>query len=117
MMATAKLLEYLAIRALPISEVIRYLPPIHMASAAVNCPWELKGAVMRRLSELYQDQILTNSDGVKINASDNVSDNAWVHFSLHPDKPQFNLVAESYSVEKAQELIARYKQSLEALIR
>ena len=38
LMATVRLLQFLAIRAIPASEIVNYLPPMHIAAAASSAP-------------------------------------------------------------------------------
>ena len=38
MMATVRLLEYLAIRKMPVSEIVAYLPKFRIAKEPVDCP-------------------------------------------------------------------------------
>lgn len=112
MFATAKLMEYLAKRQLTISAIVDYLPPIHMAGGIVNCPWEMRGMIMRQLNEQHQDLPIDKLDGVKIH----LGDNQWVHLSPHPDKPQFNIMAEANSISDAQQLVLSYIQKVEEWI-
>lgn len=116
MLAAAKLLEHLAhYRAdishtrTPLSEIIAYLPPFHLATGRVHCPTALKGTVMRQLNAQYaprpserngQDGI----EGIKIV----LSPEEWVHIAPDPDSPQFLVVAEAAADARAAELVARY---------
>ena len=109
MMAAVRLLEYLVVRQLPVSEVVAYLPTIHMAKESVDCPWAKKGKVMRRLSESHQGDHVEKIDGIKIH----LEDDEWVHIAPNPDKACFELSAEAEDVGRAQALIGEY----ESLIR
>lgn len=112
MMATARLLEYLAVRQLPLSQVISYLPPMHLAKASAPCPWEAKGRMMRLFGERYKDRRVETIDGLKIH----LDDGEWVHLSPNPDKPQFELLAEGASTARASELIDEYQQQFTAIL-
>lgn len=112
MMATARLLEYLAIRQLPLSKVVSYLPPMHLAKTTVPCPWEAKGRMMRLFSERYKEHRIETIDGLKIHL-----DNAeWVHLSPNPDKPQFELLAEGACHGRATELIDEYQRQFTSIL-
>jgi len=106
MMATARLLEYLAVRQSPLSEVVSYLPPMYLAKASVHCAWEAKGRMMRLFSERYKERRIEAMDGLKIH----LDDGEWVHLSPNPDKPQFELLAEAQSDRRATEIIEEYQQ-------
>lgn len=112
MMAAVRLLEYMAVRQLPLSQVIKYLPPIYMAKAVVVCAWETKGRVMRLLHNEYKDLRLENVDGLKIH----LSETEWVHLAPNPDKPQFEILVEGANQVRADELLATYTQQLEKFI-
>jgi mannose-1-phosphate guanylyltransferase / phosphomannomutase len=112
MMATARLLEYLAVRQLPLSKVISYLPPMHLAKASTPCPWEAKGRMMRLISERYKERRIENISGLKIH----LDHNEWVHLSPNPDKPSFDLLAEGATDQRATELIDEYQHQFAELL-
>jgi mannose-1-phosphate guanylyltransferase/phosphomannomutase len=112
MMATVRLLEYLAIRKMPVSEIIAYLPKFHMAKGTVHCPWEVKGGVMRMLTQHHQHHQVDKMDGLKVhlNAAE------WVHLSPNPDRPHFEIVAEAEDDERARQIVAEYSDLIRCLI-
>jgi mannose-1-phosphate guanylyltransferase/phosphomannomutase len=105
MMATVRLLEYLAIRKMPISEVIHYLPRFHLAKETVDCPWEAKGAVMRMLLNRNLHHNVEKIDGLKIH----LDESEWVHLSPNPEKPRFEVTAEAQSDERAREVVVEHR--------
>ena len=113
MFATAKLLEYLAKRRMGVSQVVNYLPPIYMAGGVIPCPWDQRGMVMRQLHEQHHHHHLDKLDGVKIY----LEDKRWVHLSPHPDKPQFNILAEAETTAEAQQIVQHYTGLVEEWIR
>jgi mannose-1-phosphate guanylyltransferase/phosphomannomutase len=112
MMATVRLLEYMAARQLPLSEIVRYLPTVNMAKAAVPCPWEFKGKVMRLLNNTYKHYHVETIDGFKLH----LSPEEWVYLTPNPDKPQFELLTEAASPLRAQELLGEYRQLIQQFI-
>jgi mannose-1-phosphate guanylyltransferase/phosphomannomutase len=112
MMASVRLLEYMVVRQLPLSEIVRYLPPIQMGKASVPCPWEAKGKVMRLLNNAYKHLNVENIDGFKIH----LSECEWVYLTPNPDKPQFELVAEAGSQLRVQELLDEYRQQIQQFV-
>ncbi|MFN8465299.1 MAG: sugar phosphate nucleotidyltransferase [Caldilineaceae bacterium] len=112
MMATVRLLEYLAIRKMPISEVISYLPKFHLAKEVVDCPWEAKGAVMRILLNQNLHRQVEKIDGLKIH----LDDGEWVHLSPNPEKPRFELVAEAGDDERARQLVVEHRDKIAEIL-
>ncbi len=112
MMATARLLEYMAIRQMPLSEVIDYLPPIHLARESVHCSWDDKGRIMRLLNDLYKQHRVETIDGLKIH----LAETEWVHLSPNPEKPQFEILAEAATDERAAVLAGEYQIVIEQLL-
>ncbi len=112
LMAAARLLQYLVQRQLPMSQVVAYLPPIHMARHSVPCPWEAKGKVMRLLNQQYQDHQVENLDGLKLW----LDEQRWVLMTPNPDKPYFEVTAEGESDEQAAAMVEEYGAQLQGLI-
>jgi mannose-1-phosphate guanylyltransferase/phosphomannomutase len=113
MTATVRLLEYLAVRNLPLSKVVAELPPFHLVREAVECPWEMKGVVMRLLINRTAHGPVEKIDGIKIK----LNDAEWVHVSPNPDKPRFEIVAEGATPARAAELAAEYRHLIHEIIR
>jgi mannose-1-phosphate guanylyltransferase/phosphomannomutase len=107
-MATVRLLEYLAIRKMPVSEVINYLPKYHLAKEVVDCPWEAKGAVMRMLLNRNLHRQIEKIDGLKIH----LGEGEWVHLSPNPEKPRFELVAEAGDDERAHQIVCEHRDMI-----
>lgn len=108
MMATVRLLEYLAVRSMPVSEIVRYLPPIHVARGSVQCAWDLKATVMRQLAEAYKTSPMEAIDGLKVH----LADGAWVHMSPHIEKPAMEIVVEANSQQLAEEIVQQTLQQI-----
>lgn len=111
MMAAAKLLEFLALREVKLSQVIDSLPPFYMAQGKVSCPWEAKGTVMRQLNEQYKDYHAETIDGIKIV----LGDKRWVLVLPDPDAPLFHIHAEAGSMNEAKELVSKYEHIIAGL--
>ncbi len=54
LMATVKLLEFLATQQTTLADVVAGLPAFHVSHKEVSCPWEAKGTVMRLLEPAVQ---------------------------------------------------------------
>jgi mannose-1-phosphate guanylyltransferase / phosphomannomutase len=103
MMATAKLMELLAIAKEPLSKIIDQIPPIHLVRRHVACSWEKKGKIMRQLIETTRREKVQLLDGVKI-----WHGKSWVIIMPDADKAIFHVNAEGTNLEQSQQLAARY---------
>ncbi|MBW7883798.1 MAG: NTP transferase domain-containing protein [Caldilineaceae bacterium] len=112
MMATVRLLEYLATRNMSVSEIVAYLPKFHVAKAIAECSWDVKGAVMRVLTNRFAHHQVEKIDGMKVH----LEDGEWVHLSPNPDKPRFEVLAEAGCQERAQELAAEYQHMIQEIV-
>jgi mannose-1-phosphate guanylyltransferase/phosphomannomutase len=111
LMATAKLLEFLATQQVSLADVVAGLPAFHISHREVTCPWEAKGTVMRLLNEQYKDQRADLIDGIKIL----LGEGEWVLVLPDPDFPRFHVYAEARTGNEAQELADRYVRIVEGL--
>jgi mannose-1-phosphate guanylyltransferase/phosphomannomutase len=111
MMATAKLLEFLATQQTTLAEVVAGLPSFHVSHREVSCPWEAKGTVMRMLNQEYKDRRAELIDGIKIL----LGEQEWVLILPDPDYPRFHVYAEGRNDSEAQELVSRYVRIIEGL--
>ncbi|MBP1729089.1 MAG: Nucleotidyl transferase, partial [Deltaproteobacteria bacterium] len=74
----------------------------------IPCVWELKGGIMRKMSEESLDKEATFVDGIKIyNGHD------WLLLIPDQHKPFIHLVAEADDHRAAQRLINEYKVKVE----
>lgn len=112
MMASVRLLEFLAIRDLRMSEVVDYLPPAHIVKERVPCPWGSKGKVMRLLNENHSGSHVDKIDGLKIH----LDNDEWVHILPNPDTPLFVITAEAGDTDRAAEVAAEYRREIESFI-
>ena len=109
LMATAKLLEFLAAQQEPLSDLVNGLPEIHMESSRVACPWEIKGSVMRRLTEIHHTGEI--QEGIKLT----FGEREWVLIRPDPDYPHITITAESTSLEKLTHLQERFQLEVRRL--
>jgi len=112
LMATVRLLEYLAVRGMKISEVTSYLPPFFLAHDRIDAPWDVKGALMRKLNQEYVGENVVTIDGFKIR----LAANEWVHINPNPDTPFVDISAEAADTVRATELVVEYANQVRAII-
>jgi mannose-1-phosphate guanylyltransferase/phosphomannomutase len=94
-----KLLELLAPVPRPLSELVEEVPRPTLIHRQLQCPWALKGTVMRRLNEQYADGNVDLLDGIKIFEED-----GWVQVLPDPDEPLVHLYSEGATDEGSVEL-------------
>jgi mannose-1-phosphate guanylyltransferase/phosphomannomutase len=111
LMATVKLLEFLATQQTSLANVVAGLPSFHVVQQEVSCPWEAKGTVMRLLNQQYKDRRADLIDGIKIL----LGDKEWVLILPDPDYPKFHVYAEARTDREAQDLVDRYVRIVEGL--
>jgi len=97
--ALCKLLELLAPVDEPLSKLVAELPRPTLVHRQVQCPWALKGAVMRVLNERYADGNVDTTDGIKIFDS-----RGWVQVLPDGDEPTIHLYAEGETPADSEEL-------------
>ncbi len=111
MFPVAKMLEYLALQKVSLTDVAAELPPYHVAQKRVDCPWDKKGTVMRLLNEQYQDRIVDQVDGLKIR----LGEREWVLILPESDHPAFSIFTEAQSPDAAAALADRYARMIEGM--
>jgi len=112
LMATVHMLEYLAVRGMKISEVTSYLPPFFLAHDRIDAPWDIKGALMRKLNQKYVGDNIVTIDGFKIR----LADDEWVHINPNPDTPHVDISAEAADTGRATQLVVEYTEQVRAII-
>ncbi len=111
MYSVAKILEMMAHTEKRLGEFHRAIPRMYMAKRNVNCSWEHKGKVMRRVMESSNDRHRDLIDGVKIYFDDR---NGGASALLIPDKerPLFHIHAEAADQTTAEALASEYEQKI-----
>ena len=94
-----KLLELLAGVEEPLSALVAKLPRPTLIHRQVQCPWALKGTVMRVLNERYANGDVDITDGIKI-----FDQRGWVQVLPDADEPLVHLYAEGESTEESEDL-------------
>ncbi|NLG67779.1 MAG: NTP transferase domain-containing protein [Actinobacteria bacterium] len=110
--AFGKVLELVSSGVERLSELVAEIPPSHVVHVPVECPWNLKGTVMRLTVEHYRNEDVSLVDGVKVT----FGPRTWVQILPDADDPLFHVYAEAQSEEGAATLAQTHAQRLEALI-
>jgi mannose-1-phosphate guanylyltransferase/phosphomannomutase len=111
LMATVKLLEFMAIQQTTLANVVAELPKFSVSHREVSCPWEVKGTVMRLLNQQYKDRRADLIDGIKIL----LGEEEWALVLPDPDYPKFHVYAEAGTNKESQDLAERYVRIVEGL--
>ena len=107
MFAIAKLMELAAVCAIPFSKGLSAVPERAYLETTLPCAWEMKGGLMRKMSEDSLEQEATFIDGIKVQFG-----KEWV--LLLPDQylPCVHIVAEAKDHKTAQRLLAEYQKKV-----
>ncbi|ATW23462.1 mannose-1-phosphate guanyltransferase [Candidatus Formimonas warabiya] len=100
--AFVNILEYLAKEKTTLSVLIGAVPEFYVSRREIECPWDAKGTVMRRLIEEHERETEL-LDGVKVR-----HENGWALVLPDSDEPVCRIFSEGTSMEVAEELTAMY---------
>ncbi|MEW6661054.1 MAG: sugar phosphate nucleotidyltransferase [Bacillota bacterium] len=106
-----KLMDYLALNKVSLSELVASLPESYVHSQATDCPWEAKGKVMRTLIEEETGSGVELLDGIKIN-----HEQGWALVLPHTDEPSYQVFSEGFNQEYAEELTNLYINKIRAIL-
>jgi len=108
MFAIAKLVAMASCAGAPLSAIIGKIPFRTYAESAVPCVWELKGGVMRRMSEDSLDKEATFIDGIKVHYGED-----WVLLLPDQTMPLIRIIAEAGNESTAGKLMKEYRDKVE----
>ncbi|MEI6305424.1 MAG: phosphoglucomutase, partial [Deltaproteobacteria bacterium] len=108
MFAIAKLVELGAASGYPFSKILSEVPTKAFLQTSVPCPWEMKGGIMRRMSEDSLDKEATFIDGIKVQFG-----NEWALVLPDQYTPFVHIVAEAKDQKAAQKLLTAYQKKVE----
>jgi mannose-1-phosphate guanylyltransferase/phosphomannomutase len=108
MFTVVKAIELTAAGGLPLAQVLRNIPRRTFLQAKVSCVWEMKGGVMRKMSEDSLDKEATFIDGIKVQLAED-----WVLVLPDQYHPVIHIIAEANEPKKAQGLLDEYRQKVE----
>jgi mannose-1-phosphate guanylyltransferase / phosphomannomutase len=107
----AKLLELLAPVGRPLSELVADLPEPLLVHETLNCPWSMKGTVMRVVTEQLKGRTTDLTDGIKV-----FDERGWAQVLPDPDEPLVHVFAEGGSHEASAELAAELRALVESVL-
>ena len=110
--ALGKVLELVASSDAPLSHVTAQVAVTHLAHLQTDCPWDLKGAVMRRMTEKLRDGRVSLVDGIKVF----LDRSEWALILPDAEEPLFHVYAEAGDDGRAGALAADYLDILRTVI-
>jgi len=109
--AFVKLLELLSRAKTTLHELAERIPDFFLVKRTVQCPWELKGTVMRVMTKECRDSGKVELiDGIKV-----YQNGRWALILPDAAEPSFHLYAEAESPEAAETLLTQYLQRIEQM--
>jgi len=108
MFAIAKLVELGAASAAPFSGTLAETPSSAFLQTSVPCAWEMKGGIMRKMSEDSLDKEAGFIDGIKVHFGDE-----WALVLPDQYAPHIHIVAEAKEQKAALRLLSEYQKKVE----
>ena len=109
--SVANLLDLLALRDEPLSSLVSELPRPNVVHRAIHCPWSMKGAVMRVLTEHAKGRPTDVLDGIKV-----FENGGWAQAIPDPYEPLVHLYAEAETPDRARELEEDFRTVIESVV-
>lgn len=107
-----KLLDFLTVNGSSLREMVAMLPRIHMHRQEVECGWDKKGKVIRRIIQEHSGKKIDTLEGVKI-----YDEKGWVLVLPDSEKPLCRVIGEGASEEFAEELTNIYVRKVREISR
>lgn len=107
-----KILDFMALNELKLSDLVDLIPEIHISRQEVECPWDAKGKVIRRLIQENNSESIETLEGVKV-----YQDDGWVLVLPDGEQPICRVIGESGSAEFAEELTNIYVKKVREISR
>ena len=95
-MTAARVVELLAVRGKPLSEMLALMPRYHLRKAGVPCPGDRRESVLARLAELAAGRRVDLTDGVKV-----YGEGGWVLLRPSGTEAILRIYAEGRTPEQA----------------
>ncbi|HEY6872867.1 MAG TPA: mannose-1-phosphate guanyltransferase [Geobacteraceae bacterium] len=108
MFAIAKALELLATAGIPFSRILEEVHRRTFLQTRVPCVLEMKGGIMRKMSEDSLDEEATFIDGIKVHFGED-----WVLVLPDQNRPLVHIFAEAKQQKTAQRLLDEYRHKVE----
>ena len=107
MFTIAKLMELVTLCGIPLSQGLSTVPVRAFLQTTVPCPWEMKGGIMRKMSEDSLEKDATFIDGIKVQFGED-----WALVLPDQYSPCVHIVAEAKDNKAAQKLLSEYQKKV-----
>lgn len=107
-----KILDFMSINNYKLSDLVDMIPEFYINRKQVECPWDVKGKVIREIIQDKNNKNIETLEGVKI-----FSDNGWVLVLPDAEQPVCSVISESDSAEFAEELTNIYVNKIREISR
>ncbi|HVN49159.1 MAG TPA: sugar phosphate nucleotidyltransferase [Bacteroidota bacterium] len=111
MYSIAKLIEFMAKTDKKLGDLDHETIRLRLEKRKVQCPWHIKGRVMRKLMEDSENVPRELVEGVKL-SPEHLGTNTTVLINPDHAKPVFHIIAESANAETAQQLVQEYEEKV-----
>jgi mannose-1-phosphate guanylyltransferase/phosphomannomutase len=108
MFTIAKAIQLVAQGSTPLSRVHKEIPTRTFLQTSVPCAWEMKGGIMRKMSEDSLDKEATFIDGIKLHFGVD-----WVLVLPDQYHPFVHIIAEAKNPKVANQLLSDYRANVE----
>lgn len=106
--AVAKIIELVASAATPLPKLASEAPQRAFLQTKISCIWEMKGGVMRKMSEDSLDKEATFIDGIKVHFGED-----WVLVLPDQYRSCIHVIAEAKETKVARRLLDEYATKVE----
>ncbi|SHK33638.1 sugar phosphate nucleotidyltransferase [Tepidibacter formicigenes] len=110
--ASGKIIDFLVNNDINLGDLIDELPNYHYIKKEIPCEWDDKGRVIKNIIIENKDNDIELFEGVKIN-----NDKGWALIVPDSEKALFNIYAEGFSEEYANELSTIFSKKVERLLK
>lgn len=106
-----KVIEFMCICNTTLEETIATIPGFYISKKSIQCPWELKGKVMRTLITDNHENKMELLDGVRF-----TEENGWVLVLPDADMPVFRIYSEGNTSETAEYIADKYLDKIKTIL-
>jgi len=106
-----KIIDCLLMQSMTLSQLADRIPEFHLSVKSTQCPWTAKGTVMRTLINEGGEENVELLDGIKV-----FHDQGTALVLPDAEKPVYNVYAEGFSQEIADELTDMYLKKIDDIV-